>query len=270
MKNSIFIKIFGLPLTALIVGGCFFFLTSASSVEHSNNESLAQLSADIAKKKAELNALKTAKSETVISSDPFIGEISMFAGNFAPRGWAFCDGQLLPISQNQALFSILGTIYGGDGRTSFAVPDLRGRSAVSFGQGPGLTPIRLGQRRGTEFVTQTISQMAPHTHNATFKATGSGLTTEVKASTANATKSVPAAGDFIAAPGNIGRSPQPSAGFIAAANVGTTVALGGVSGISGGTVTVDSSGQGIKQHNLPPQLGLRYCMSITGLFPSRP
>jgi microcystin-dependent protein len=84
------------------------------------------------------------------SSDPFLAEIIMFAGNFAPRGWAFCDGQLLPISQNTAVFSLLGTTFGGDGRTTFALPDLRGRVPVHAGSGPGLTPRQLGQRSGQE------------------------------------------------------------------------------------------------------------------------
>ena len=83
-------------------------------------------------------------------SDPFIGEIIMFAGNFAPRGWAFCDGQLLPISQNSALFSILGTTYGGDGRTTFGLPDLRGRVPIGPRTGPGLTAYRLGEKGGSE------------------------------------------------------------------------------------------------------------------------
>ncbi len=88
-----------------------------------------------------------------VSMDPFIGEIMMFGGNFAPRGWALCDGQLLPISQNQALFSILGTTYGGDGRTTFGLPDLRGRVAVHAGSGPGLSSYRLGQKGGAETIT---------------------------------------------------------------------------------------------------------------------
>jgi len=88
--------------------------------------------------------------EDVQSAEPFIGEISMFAGNFAPRGWAFCDGSILAISQNTALFSLLGTTYGGDGRTTFALPDLRGRVAVHKGSGPGLTERRLGARFGSE------------------------------------------------------------------------------------------------------------------------
>ncbi len=84
------------------------------------------------------------------SADPFIGEISMFGGNFAPRGWAFCDGQLLAISSNTALFSLLGTTYGGDGRTTFALPDLRGRAPIHVGHGPGLSTVTLGQKLGSE------------------------------------------------------------------------------------------------------------------------
>ncbi|MFY1113097.1 MAG: tail fiber protein, partial [Methanosarcinaceae archaeon] len=98
------------------------------------------------------------------SSEPFIGEIRMFAGNFAPRGWAFCDGQLLPISQNTALFSILGTTYGGDGRTTFGLPDLRGRVPVHAGSGPGLSTVRLGDTGGAETVTLSQAQMPSHNH----------------------------------------------------------------------------------------------------------
>jgi len=97
-------------------------------------------------------------------ADPFIGEIIMFAGNFAPRGWALCDGQLLSIAQNSALFSILGTTYGGDGRTNFGLPDLRGRVAVHQGTGPGLPNIRLGQKGGAVNHTLTQGQLPPHTH----------------------------------------------------------------------------------------------------------
>jgi len=97
--------------------------------------------------------------------DPFIGEIIMFGGNFAPRGWAFCDGQLLAISSNSALFSILGTTYGGDGRTTFGLPDLRGRVAVGEGTGPGLSPRPLGQKIGSETNTMTINQMPSHSHS---------------------------------------------------------------------------------------------------------
>jgi microcystin-dependent protein len=97
-------------------------------------------------------------------SEPFVGEIRMFAGNFAPRGWAFCDGQLLAVSQNDALFSLLGTIYGGDGRTTFGLPDLRGRIPIHAGDGPGLSPRRLGSKGGAEKVTLTVNQLPSHTH----------------------------------------------------------------------------------------------------------
>jgi microcystin-dependent protein len=97
-------------------------------------------------------------------SEPFVGEIRMFAGNFAPRGWAFCDGQLLAVSQNDALFSLLGTIYGGDGRTTFGLPDLRGRIPIHAGTGPGLSPRRLGAKSGEEKVTLTVNQLPSHGH----------------------------------------------------------------------------------------------------------
>ncbi|MGQ1785642.1 MULTISPECIES: phage tail protein [unclassified Saccharicrinis] len=98
------------------------------------------------------------------AQEGYLGEIKMFAGNFAPRNWALCDGQLLLINQNQSLFSILGTTYGGDGRTTFALPDLRGRLAVHEGNGPGLSPRTLGQKGGTETETLTVNQMPNHTH----------------------------------------------------------------------------------------------------------
>lgn len=102
-------------------------------------------------------------------SEPFVGEIRMFAGNFAPRGWALCDGQLLAVSQNDALFSLLGTIYGGDGQTTFGLPDCRGRIPLHAGHGPGLSERRLGAKGGVEKVTLSINQLPSHTHgvNAT-------------------------------------------------------------------------------------------------------
>jgi microcystin-dependent protein len=99
-------------------------------------------------------------------ADPFIAEIKIFAGNFAPRGWAFCDGQLLPISQNTALFALIGTTYGGDGRTTTGLPNLQGRAAMQPRTGPGLTTRRLGERRGAEKETLTTAQMPTHNHTA--------------------------------------------------------------------------------------------------------
>lgn len=98
-------------------------------------------------------------------SEPFVGEIKMFAGNFAPRGWALCDGQLLAISQNDTLFSLFGTIYGGDGRTSFGLPDMRGRIPIHAGTGPGLSPRPLGSKAGAESVTLTVTQLPAHSHS---------------------------------------------------------------------------------------------------------
>lgn len=97
-------------------------------------------------------------------SEAFVGEIKMFAGNFAPRGYAFCDGQLLAVSQNDALFSLYGTIYGGDGKTTFGLPDLRGRIPLHQGQGPGLSSRRLGSKGGAERETLTVNQLPSHRH----------------------------------------------------------------------------------------------------------
>ncbi len=104
-------------------------------------------------------------------ADPFLGEIRMFGGNFAPRGWALCDGQVLPINQFQALFSILGTIYGGDGRTTFALPDLRGRVPMHMGSGAGLSNRPIGQRVGSETNTLNVNQLPAHTHSVTVPTT---------------------------------------------------------------------------------------------------
>jgi microcystin-dependent protein len=106
--------------------------------------------------------------------EPFIGQIMLFAGNFAPRGWALCNGQLLAIAQYSALFSILGTTYGGNGQTTFALPDLRGRAPIHFGQGPGLSNYDLGQHGGAESVTLTPANLPPHTHGLQFAPDASG------------------------------------------------------------------------------------------------
>lgn len=109
-----------------------------------------------------------------MSSDAMIGSIFMFGGNFAPRGYALCQGQILSIAQNTALFSLLGTTYGGNGQTTFALPDLRGRSPISAGQGPGLSNIALGEQAGTPSVTLLASNLAAHTHPVTCDGTGTG------------------------------------------------------------------------------------------------
>lgn len=102
--------------------------------------------------------------QSATANEPYLGEMAYFAGNFAPRGWAFCDGQILAISQNQALFSLLGTMYGGDGRTTFALPDMRGRALIHAGNGPGLTPRTQGSKFGNEEVIMSMAQMPSHNH----------------------------------------------------------------------------------------------------------
>jgi microcystin-dependent protein len=99
--------------------------------------------------------------------EPFLSQIEIFSFNFAPRGWAQCNGQLLPINQNQALFALLGTTYGGNGQTTFALPDLRNRVPIGFGQGPGLSPFLLGERGGSDAITLTLTQLPSHTHVVT-------------------------------------------------------------------------------------------------------
>lgn len=114
-------------------------------------------------------------------SEPFVAEIRIFAGNFAPRGWAFCDGQLLPIAQNTALFSLIGTTYGGDGRTTTALPNMEGRAPMHPGRGPGLTSRRLGEKTGVETVTLTEAQLPSHSH--TMRGAGASGSTATPGST---------------------------------------------------------------------------------------
>ncbi len=138
-------------------------------------------------------------------SEPFVGEIRMFAGNYAPRGWAFCDGQLLAVSQNDALFSLLGTVYGGDGRTTFGLPDLRGRVPIHPGTGPGLSPVRQGQKGGQEDVTLTVNQLPSHNHSYGASSgaaqntapSGTALASPTADIYANATSLAAMAGDMI-------------------------------------------------------------------------
>lgn len=175
----------------------------------------------------------------------FIGEVRLFAGNFAPRGWAFCDGQLLAISQHDALFSILGTTYGGDGRTTFALPDLRGRMAIGVGTGPGLPNYRLGAKGGTDHVTLLSSHLPPHTHGATVVPRGSDGSPDATSPT--------------------GAAFAVTEDDRYAANADATMAAGTVTG------NATSQIQGGNQPHLrvPPQMALRYIISLFGIYPSR-
>lgn len=171
--------------------------------------------------------------------DPFVAEIRMVGFNFAPRGWAFCDGTLLPISQNTALFSLLGTTYGGDGRTNFALPDLRGRAPMHPGQGPGLSPCQLGQQSGDESVTLTLAQMPSHTHGA------GGAGQGVHISTAS-----------------VG---TPSAA-VAPAQV-TSNAYGPATSL---VPMNDQAGGGLPHDNRQPYLCTPFIIALQGIFPPRP
>jgi microcystin-dependent protein len=169
-------------------------------------------------------------------SDPFIGEIRLFASNFAPQGWALCNGQLMSIAQNTALFALLGTMYGGNGQTTFALPDLRGRVPVHQGQGPGLTSRTQGEVSGSETVTLLSSQMPAHSH-------------ALRASTVAATGSTPA-GALLGAT-TVNSYDNSAAGVAMAA---------GAIGNTGGAQPHD---------NMAPTLALNYIIALFGIFPSR-
>ena len=172
-------------------------------------------------------------------SDPFLGQIIMFGGNFAPRGWALCEGQLLPISQNTALFSILGTTYGGDGRTTFGLPDLRGRVPMGNGQGPGLTNRRLGEKSGAENVTLTSAQMPTHNHTAA---------------------AVGPAGNSNDATGNVWAD---DAGVSSA-----TYSSGVVTGAMRGDA-IGNAGSNQAHTNVQPYQVVNFIIALQGTFPSR-
>lgn len=161
----------------------------------------------------------------------------LFAGNFAPVGWALCNGQLLPISQNVALFSILGNTYGGDGKTTFALPDLRGRAPIHAGQGPDLEDYAWGQKGGVEEVTLTSSEMPSHTH--AFGQTCSS---------------------------DPGSEESPANNYLAPISPGVYSATANAQ-MGGGASSVAGSSQ--PHENRAPYLAMNYCIAITGLFPSR-
>lgn len=173
-------------------------------------------------------------------SDPFIGEIRMFAGNFAPVNWAFCDGTLLSISDNDALFSLIGTTYGGDGQTTFALPDLRGRLPVGQGAGPGLTPRTVGQQFGTDTVTLTAQQLPAHSHG--FVAT-----------TASGTSPNPRDNLFANSGEDVIYAPPPDNPPYETMN----------------QQTVRNDGGGTAHDNHMPSTAMSYIICLSGIFPSR-
>jgi len=170
-------------------------------------------------------------------SNPFVAEIRIFPFNFAPRGWAFCDGQILSISQNTALFSLLGTTYGGDGKSNFALPNLQGSTPMGVGQGPGLTLRDLGETGGTAEVSLLVSEIPAHTHTANCN---SGM------------------GDQYAPPGNFWATD--AGGNDEYAATANNVMASNAVGIAGGS---------LPHNNLQPYLVLNFCIALQGVFPPR-
>ncbi|HEX7027721.1 MAG TPA: tail fiber protein [Gammaproteobacteria bacterium] len=190
-------------------------------------------------------------------SEPFLGEIRMVGFNFAPRGWAFCQGQILSIAQNSALFSLLGTMYGGNGTTTFALPDLRGRAPVGMGNGPGLTPITQGELAGTENVTLLSTQMPMHTHTATAAATFA-----VAGTPSNATATPSATNNILGA----SQAGGPPSAAIWSDALNSPVTLGNTETVS---VTVEPAGGGQPVPIRDPFLGTNFIIALEGIFPSR-
>ena len=173
-------------------------------------------------------------------SEPFLAEIRIFAGNFAPRGWALCNGQLMPISQNTALFSLLGVNYGGDGKVTFALPNLQGSSPMHWGNGPGLTPRILGESGGENTLALIVSEMPAHTHTAMCDPIGITLT--------NAPKD-----GVWAIPETEAYNSQPSS--------------------RSGTMdmrAISTAGGSMPHNNMQPFLGLTFIIALEGIFPARP
>jgi microcystin-dependent protein len=171
-------------------------------------------------------------------STPFLGEILLVSFNFAPTGYIFCEGQLLSIAQNTALFSLLGTTFGGDGITTFALPDLRGRAPISSGQGPGLSNYVLGEALGVENVTLTVAELADHLHPA-------------GASDVSGNSASPG--------GDVWARSRTRDGIYSSRGPNTTLA----------PVAIGNAGGGGPHENRPPYLALRYCIAMQGIYPSQ-
>ena len=172
-------------------------------------------------------------------ADPFVAEIRIFPFNFAPKGWAFCNGQLLPISQNTALFSLLGTTYGGDGKSTFALPDMQGNAPMHPGQGPGLSLHDLGEMGGSQFVTLLESEIPSHQHF-------------ISTSQADGGDRSPANEKFAVGVGGINRYAAPSNPLVQLA-----------------IQTWTPAGGSLPHNNMMPYLTLNFCIALQGVFPPR-
>ncbi|MCB2067106.1 MAG: phage tail protein [Erythrobacter sp.] len=176
-------------------------------------------------------------------AEPFIGQLGLFGTNFCPRGWASASGQIMSIAANNALFALIGTTYGGDGQTTFALPDLRGRAPLHMGQGPGLSNYVMGQVGGQESVTLTTSQIPSHSHTAT-----------VHVARINANTQSPTNANFARAAGT---------------TYDDTNANGTADVMNAGTVTNAAAGGSQPHPNRMPYLTLQWCIAVEGIFPPR-
>jgi microcystin-dependent protein len=183
-------------------------------------------------------------------SSPFVAEIRIFAGNFAPTGWAMCNGQLMPISQNTALFSLLGTTYGGDGKSTFALPNLQGSAPMQQGQGPGLSLRDLGEIGGEQFVTLLQTEMPAHGHvmSATATAATVAAASGNQWAMANAGGAKGGGGSII----NMYSTTTTGAGVVSMSPFATSIA-----------------GGSLPHNNMPPYLGLTFIIALQGVFPPR-
>lgn len=184
----------------------------------------------------------------LLFAQPYIGEIRLFAGNFAPAGWAFCDGSLLPISENETLFNLIGTTYGGDGQSTFALPDFRGRVPIGMGQGAGLSNRIIGETGGQETITLSTANMPSHTHLG-----------QIVVNNGNATTSIPTASSSIATSGAFsGRTFLPNLSYTSNAP-----------DILIATVTTSTVGNSEPVSISRPRLGLNYIISLFGVYPAQ-
>jgi microcystin-dependent protein len=172
-------------------------------------------------------------------SDQFLGEIRIFPFNFAPKGWAFCDGQLMPISQMTALFSLLGTQFGGDGKSTFALPDLQGNVPLHFGQGPGLTPYNIGDSGGAPTIALLTTEMPAHNHSTACNSA-------------------------------LGNKPKPNGNYWAsdAAGILTQYAPAG-DGSQMNPQAIGVAGSSLPHNNMQPYLALNFCIALQGIYPPR-
>ena len=201
----------------------------------------------------------------------FIGMIQGFGFAFAPVQWAHCSGATMQISQNQALYSLIGSLYGGDGRVTFALPDLRARTPIGstvMGMGPGLPPFPLGTMTGHEAVSLGVANLPPHTHDGSFTPTGGGTAPDVQVSQSPGTTKTPASGDYLASAPALGTTFNL---YVDPANAGSTVSLGGVTGggVSTGVVTISNTGGGQAFSVLNPFTAITFSIATLGLYPSR-